>query len=96
MAGFRAFSAVRHVMLGALVTARLTDICAYFANFLTVLAASSHNGSGHGADLGAVHIPSDALGHHLDVWLFQAGCCAMVAGRGTDVAGFDTSAVHFM
>lgn len=96
MAGLRACLAVLHVVLRTFVTARLANNGADFADFLHVATASRHHCGRYGTDLGAVHIPRNALGHCLDVELLQTCHRAMVASCRAGVAGLHTRAIRFV
>lgn len=85
---------MRHVLvLAAFVCARLANVGAQGAQGFGMLAVTRHEGSRDGAELGAIHVQRDALCHHLDIRLFEAGRCAVVASQGAGVAGFDAAAV---
>lgn len=88
-AGLGALLAMRHLVLGAFVPTRLTNIGAQGANCLFVFAATGHCRRSHGADLRAIHVHSNASPHHLDIWLLKAGSRAVVAGNNASVAGFN-------
>ena len=53
-------------------------------------AIALHQGDGQSANIGAVSIKSDAVGHHRDLVLAQTGVGAMFAGGRTVVACIDT------
>ena len=79
-----------HLVLGALVTARLADLGAKLAERSGEFAAPGHEGGSQATDLCAVHVECDAARHHLDVVFLQAGRRTHVAGVGAGVAGIDT------
>jgi hypothetical protein len=93
MTSLGAFLAVFHVMFGALVATGLTEVSADFADGDGMITVTRHHGCGHYADLRAVHVQGDALGHHRDVWLLQARRCTMIAGDGAAVAGLNAGDV---
>lgn len=78
-----------HLVLGALVTTRLTDVSAQAADGLRMFAATGHRCDGQLADRSAIHVHCDASRHHLHVLFLQTGGSAVVAGYRTGVAGFD-------
>lgn len=96
MAGLRACLAVLHVVLRTFIAARLANNGAHFANFLQMATASRHHCGRYGADLGAVHIPRNALGHCLDVELLQTCHRAMVASCRAASAGLHARAIRFV
>jgi hypothetical protein len=90
LAGGCAFLAVAHLMLGALVAAGLTDICALLADYLREFATTGHIARGEAAYLCAVHVGCYAARHHLDVLLLQAGSSTKVASDSASVTSFNT------
>jgi len=85
-----ALLAMRHVVLGALVTARLTDVGTQGADSPGMFAATGHCRRSQRADLRAIHVQRNAPRHRLDVLLLQTGSRAVIAGNNTSVAGFNT------
>lgn len=96
LAGFCAFLAMTHFMLGAFIAASLADIGAELAQRLGELAASCHVRSSHAADLRAIHVQRNAAGHHFYILLLQAGSRTMVARNGAGVACIDAGLKFFM
>lgn len=87
--GLGALLAVVRRMAFAFLAAGLANLRADLANRASELTATRHHRSGKAADLRAVHVERDAAGHLRDVRLLQTGRCAMVAGVGTGLAGFN-------
>ena len=96
MTGPGTLPAVLPVVISALVTTGLTDVCANGANGAGMVTASRHHYRSHCAQLRAVDVHGDAPGHHLDVWLLQARGRTMVTGHCAAVAGFDTGCVFLV
>lgn len=84
-----AILAVLRFMLSALVSASLANLGAGLADRTGKLAAACHEASRKTANLGAVDIESNAVGHHFDVIFLQAGAGTCIAGGGASVAGVD-------
>lgn len=87
---------MRHLVLGALVTARLADVGTQGADSPGMFAATGHCRRSQRADLRAIHVQRNAPRHHLDVLLLQAGSRAMVAGNNAGVARLDARIKCFM
>ena len=96
MAGLRACLAMLHVVLRTFIAARLADNGARFADFLQMATASRHHCGRYGADLSAVRIQRNALGHGLDVEFLQACRSAMVANCRAGSAGLHARAIRFV
>lgn len=96
MAGCGALLTMRHMVFRTFVPAGLADLSAKCADRFGVGATPSHGSYSQCANLGAIHIQCDALGHHLDVGFMQTGSSAMVTGHGTGVASFNAGLVLLM
>ena len=92
-AGFGAVLAMLVFVLLAFRGAGVADLRAQAAHGGNLAGAAGHVGDGKVADLGAIHIGGDAVGHHFDVVLLKAGGRAMIAGDGAGLAGFDAGLV---
>jgi hypothetical protein len=86
----RAVLAMLHLMLAALIAARLAHLGANLTERRSEPAAPCHERSSHAADVRAVHVERDTSRHHLHVVFLQAGRRTHVAGVGTGIAGIDT------
>ena len=89
MTSLGAFLAMRHIVFGTFVLARLADVSANCADRFGVGTTPGHGSCSQCTNLGAIHIQFDALDHHLDVRFMQTGSCAVVACHGTGVASFN-------
>lgn len=87
---------MRMLVPGALLAAGIAHGGAQLAELTVELTASRHVARRESADGGAVHVEGNALRHHLDVLLSQAGGGAVVAGIGTGVARLDAGLVDLM
>ena len=85
----RAILAMLSFMLGTLISACFAYLGAGLAYRTGKLAAACHEASRKTANLGAVDIEGNTVGHHLDVILPQAGAGACIAGGRAGVAGVD-------
>jgi hypothetical protein len=81
---------MRHRVPGAFLSAFLANGRAQLAHVGRQLAASCHVANREPADCGAIDIELDAARHLGDVLLLQAGGGAVIASKGTVVAGVDT------
>ncbi len=88
-ASFGAFLAMVESMLGALGAAGIADFGAERADLGGELGAARHLARGEGADVGATAIKFDAMGHHVDVGLAEAGGGAALAGVSASMAGLN-------
>jgi hypothetical protein len=77
----------------ALLRASIADLGAQAANFHCHGRAARHEAHGKVADLRAVDVGGDAVRHHSDVLLLEAGRCAVITGNGTGLACFNTGLV---
>jgi len=96
LASDRAILAMGMLVPGALLAAGIAHGGAQLAELAVELTASRHVARRESADGGAVHVEGNALRHHLDVLLSQAGGGAVVAGIGTGVASLDAGLVDLM
>jgi hypothetical protein len=83
-------------MAFAFLAAGLANLRAELADRTGELTAAGHRRSGKAADLRAVHVERDAAGHLPDVGLLQAGGCAVIAGVGAGLAGFNAFSELFV
>lgn len=92
------FAAVIHVsgVFFALSSAGLADVGAKLANLLGELTTARHEANGRVTDLRAIAVETNALRHHFDVLLAQAGVGAMVAGYCAFLASLDAILVLLM
>ncbi len=96
MARLGTLFAMRHFVFGTFVPAGLADVCAKRANRFSVDATPGHGSYSQCANLGAIHVQGDALGHYLDVRFMQAGSSAMVASHGAGVASLHAGVERLM
>ena len=94
-ASLGALLAMRHVgrVLLALVAADFTDFGAFAHHVLGVLRIAGYEAGSQGADVGTVAVDADAAGHHLHILFFEAGRCAVLAGRDAGVEGVEEGLV---
>ena len=81
---------------GALVGTGLADLGAHAAQGAVELAASSHEGGGAQAQVGAIAIQPYAGRHLGKLGFFQAGGGAVLAGQGATQACIDACGMVFM
>ena len=94
VAGLRARFAVRHMRVaGALVAAGFADFGAQRQQRGGVNRTPRDAAGGEGAEIGAVAVELDAMGHHLHVLLQQARGGAMFAGNKAVIQGFEQASV---
>lgn len=82
------------LMLRAFVAAGLTDLRAHLAHLIREATAARHEAGRKTADRGAVDVECDALRHHADVLLLEAGGRAAIARIGARIARIDAGLVH--
>lgn len=85
-----------HVVLGALRTARFTDIRADATELLGKLRIPAHERRGHPADFGAVAVEPDALGHRRQATFPEARIGTVLASPGAFDTGLDAGSKFFM
>lgn len=88
--------AMRMLVLGAFLSARVAHLGAQLAHALGELTASRHEAGSQTADCRAVHIERDTPRHHLDVLLSQARRSAVIAGVGAFIASLDAGFVGLL
>jgi len=93
--GFSTFLTVLVLMFRALITAFLACFCANLTNLSSEFTVHCHQLSCQAADAGALHVRPDAFAHHLNIFFFQAGRCAVVTGCSADITGLNAVAVLF-
>ena len=76
-----------HLVVAAFLGTDFTDLSAQAADGRHLFAAPRHGGGGKTANGAAIKIQADAAGHGLGVFLVEASGGAVLAGRGTCVAG---------
>ncbi len=101
LAGFSTTGAMLIVVLAALLGALIADLGAQGTEFMgdavTDLAIGTrHEGCRHSAEVSAVAVQLDAIGHHFHIGLLQASCGAMFAFVGAGLAGLDAVVVLLM
>lgn len=96
MAGPRAGLTMVHVMLCALVTAGLADVCARFTDRFSVFAASCHRCGRDRTNLSAIHVQRNTPGHHLDIGLLQAYSGAVIAGDDASITGLNAGGMNLV
>jgi hypothetical protein len=77
------------IMLSALGPTCLAHIGAQATNLLGELRTTAHESGRRPADIRAVLVKPDALGHHLHILLLETGVAAMLAFLGTTDTGVD-------
>ncbi len=73
----------------ALGRAGFTQVGAELANISRVWTSTGHERNRRVADLGAVPVEPDAVYHHLNILLAEAGFGAGITGNGASLAGLD-------
>ena len=101
LAGFSATGAMLVVMLATLFGALLTDFGAECAEAVSDAVAdlaisTRHEGGGHAAEISAIAVQLDAIGHHFHVRFTQTGGGAVLAFVGAGLAGLDAVVVFLM
>jgi hypothetical protein len=77
-------------MTRAFASACLADVGAQRADIVCEVAAARHVRCRQSANRGAVHVQSNAFGHHLDVVFLQTRGGAVIARIRAGLARFDT------
>ena len=95
-AGLRALLAVIHAEPGALVCTCTANFSAHLANLGSKGAAPGHERRCRSANLGAIHIQTDAVRHAIGILLLQAGYGTVVTDHGALVTGFNTRLKRLM
>jgi hypothetical protein len=95
VARFGAFLAVLGIVLGTLVTAGFANISANPADLLSVFTSLGHKGSRQLANLRALAIQTNTLGHHFHIIFLQASRRARITINGTDITRFNTRLIFF-
>ena len=98
LAGFSATFAMLVVVLAALLGALVAHLGTEGAEAVgdavaDLVISARHEGGGHAAQVSAVAVQLDAIGHHLHVRFAQTGGGAVVALVGTGLAGLDAVVV---
>jgi hypothetical protein len=92
-ARFRALLAVVGIVPGANLATPFAHVGAHAAQIRGEVRRTSHEAGGKAADLRAIDVRGDAISHHLNVVLPQAGGGAVVTSIGASVAGGDAGRV---
>src|SRR5581483_267093 len=95
-AGFRAFLAVLHVMLGAFVSARLADFRTKRAGLCRKFRAACHETRSHRTDGRARAIQLDATCHHFSIVFLKTRCGALLTSRHARITFVDTALIFFV
>lgn len=85
-----------HLVPITLGGARIADDGAELAELHGETAVAAHQSGGEAADVGAVAVEADALGHHSHVLLRQTGIRTMLAGLRAGIARLDTVEMVFV
>jgi len=93
--GAGAFLTVVVIVFSAFFTAFAANFRTQLTQLFRLFALQRHKLCGQAAKIGALHIQTNAVAHHIDVLFFQAGSGAAIAGRRTEIAGFDTALISF-
>jgi hypothetical protein len=88
--------AVIRFVLATFLAASLTDIGTDFTDFVHEPRAAAHERGGRPANLGAVLVEPNALGHLFHVPLAEARVGTVFTFLGTAYAGFDTRLVFLV
>jgi hypothetical protein len=92
----RAPLAMVHVMLPAFCTTRFANVGTDGADLLHEIRAAAHVGSREKANLRAIVVHPNTIGHFGYVCFVQAGICTMLAFLCTPQTGIDTHLVFLM
>lgn len=90
-AGFGTLATMIHVrcVFFALGRAGFAQVGAELANISRVGTAAGHKRNGRVTQPGAIPVEPDAIHHHLDILLTEAGFGAGIAGNGARLAGVE-------
>lgn len=95
-AGASARAAMVHVVLLALGTAAIADVCVQTSDLLYRTTVARHGARGEAAHLGAIDIELDALGERLRIGLGQACARAVVTLRRARLQGVNRCLITFV
>ena len=90
-AGGGAVAAVLHIGVAfTFLRTCVADLFAKVADLFRKVAVQAHDLRGGSANSGAFQVQLNAAGHRFYIFFEQAGAGALLAGRRTGSAGFDT------
>lgn len=95
-AGLGAGLAMVMFVFAAFVSALLAHVSAQLAHGWGAVTFAGHRRSGHGAQLRAINVKRNALGHGLHISFFQTRSGAIITGHRAGIAGFNAGGIFLV